>query len=341
AEDCYQAFKEMGIDYGEGHRGIREIYLGKNQILARLSLPSSLKETQSEYVLHPSLMDAALQSSIGLMLKHEVLPDGSKSVSSGSEVPLKPSYPFVLKSLEIFAPCTSEMYAWVRNSGGSAPPDKVQNLDIDICDEQGNVCVKLRALSYQKTDDKVKSVTAYLTKWEFLTTNQRTVVDGNTHLSVDEKIDLFLRQTVASQIQNTMDQIQEESTFFELGLSSSGVVVLVKETEKIIGRELSPTLLFEYVSIKELGKYLKENYFTEFKTVVVRKRKIETKQYQDSSNYCSQIQQLAPYGRKTRSIYRTQTEHYAVDQTVLEILLNIDRGILSLEEGELVINEMF
>ncbi|MCP5007046.1 MAG: hypothetical protein GY941_24345, partial [Planctomycetes bacterium] len=87
AQRCYEAFKEMGMDYGEGHRGILEIYQGEKQLLARLSLPSSLKDTQSEYVLHPSLMDAALQSSIGLMLKHDVQADGSKSVSSGSEAP--------------------------------------------------------------------------------------------------------------------------------------------------------------------------------------------------------------------------------------------------------------
>ncbi|MCP5003660.1 MAG: hypothetical protein GY941_06855, partial [Planctomycetes bacterium] len=79
AEDCYQAFKDMGIDYGEGHRGIREIYQGENQVLARLSLPSSVQDTQSEYVLHPSLMDSALQSSIGLMLKNSTLPNSSET----------------------------------------------------------------------------------------------------------------------------------------------------------------------------------------------------------------------------------------------------------------------
>ncbi|MCP5008062.1 MAG: hypothetical protein GY941_29620, partial [Planctomycetes bacterium] len=146
AGECYQVFKEMGIDYGEGYQGIREIYKGENQVLARLSLPSSVQDTQSDYVLHPSLMDASFQSSIGLMLKYELQPDGSKSVSSGSEVPLKPSLPSALKSLEILTPCTSEMYAWVRYSGVSTPSGKVQKLDIDLCDKQGNVCVKMRDL---------------------------------------------------------------------------------------------------------------------------------------------------------------------------------------------------
>ncbi|MCP4458790.1 MAG: hypothetical protein GY816_12320, partial [Cytophagales bacterium] len=40
SKTCYQAFKKIGIDYGDGYRGIRELYQGENQVLARLSLPS-------------------------------------------------------------------------------------------------------------------------------------------------------------------------------------------------------------------------------------------------------------------------------------------------------------
>ncbi|MCP5003277.1 MAG: hypothetical protein GY941_04895, partial [Planctomycetes bacterium] len=112
--------------------------------------------------LHPSLMDSALQSSIGLMLKNSTLPNSSetppgigrwprgtnKSTRGTNKSTLRPSLPFALESLEILGSCTSEMYAWVRYSGGSAPPDKVQKLDIDLCDEQGNECTKLRRVSY-------------------------------------------------------------------------------------------------------------------------------------------------------------------------------------------------
>ncbi|MCP5007027.1 MAG: SDR family NAD(P)-dependent oxidoreductase, partial [Planctomycetes bacterium] len=154
AESCYEAFKEMGIEYGEGHRGIRKIYQGEGQVLARLSLPPSVQDTQSEYVLHPSLMDSALQSSIGLMLNNGVLAKGSETPpgigrwpSSIDRWTLRPSLPFALESLEILAPCTKEMHAWVCHSSGSVAPDKVQKLDIDLCDEQGNVCVKMRGFA--------------------------------------------------------------------------------------------------------------------------------------------------------------------------------------------------
>ncbi|MCP5005747.1 MAG: SDR family NAD(P)-dependent oxidoreductase, partial [Planctomycetes bacterium] len=154
-ESCYQAFKEMGIEYGEGHQGIREIYQGENQILARLSLPSSVNDTQSEYVLHPSLLDSALQSSIGLMLKNGALANGSEAPPGIGRWPQRPLLPFALESLEIVTPCTFEMYAWVRYSGRSAQSDKVQKLDIELCDNEGNVCVKMRAFSSRILEGEV------------------------------------------------------------------------------------------------------------------------------------------------------------------------------------------
>ncbi|MCP4458664.1 MAG: hypothetical protein GY816_11665 [Cytophagales bacterium] len=149
AENCYQTFQVMGIEYGEGFRGIREIYQGKNQILAKLSLPSFAQDAKDDYVLHPCLMDSALQSSIGLIIINSALPDGSETTPSISRWPQRLSLPIALESLEILAPCTPEMYAWVRYLDGSTLFDKVQKPDIDLCDKQGNICVKMRGVEYK------------------------------------------------------------------------------------------------------------------------------------------------------------------------------------------------
>ncbi|MCP5005452.1 MAG: hypothetical protein GY941_16170, partial [Planctomycetes bacterium] len=153
AENCYRTFKKMGLDFGPGHQGIKEVNLGENQLLAKLSLPHSVQNTQDGYVLHPSLMDSALQPSIGLMLKNSAQPDGS-------EAPHKLSLPFALESLGISAPCAKEMYAWLRYSGGSEFSDKDQKLDIDLCDEQGVVCVKMRGFSSRVLEGEVGTLKA-------------------------------------------------------------------------------------------------------------------------------------------------------------------------------------
>src|SRR5439155_11050566 len=58
--------------------------------------------------------------------------------------------PFALQSLLVFRPCTPSMVAWVRYA---AEHDEV---DVDLCDERGNVCVQMRGLtsrSMSRTED--------------------------------------------------------------------------------------------------------------------------------------------------------------------------------------------
>ncbi|RYE40982.1 MAG: hypothetical protein EOP48_24280, partial [Sphingobacteriales bacterium] len=97
----YAAFTEMGTDFGPAHQGVTAISEGNQQLLARLHVPASVKNTHQEYLLHPSLMDGALQACTVLIAGLNVLPHQT-------------TLPFALESLTIFASCNSEMMAWVR-----------------------------------------------------------------------------------------------------------------------------------------------------------------------------------------------------------------------------------
>jgi acyl transferase domain-containing protein len=146
----YAILRKMGLDYGNAHQGITSLYLGEKEILAQLHLPDLIETGQSDYVLHPSLMDSALQASIGLIIDLNHVPD-------------KPYVPFALRSLRILSACTREMAAWVRYSEGSKPHDRAPQLDIDLCDDQGNVCVEmhgftLRALNGELTPAHEKTI---------------------------------------------------------------------------------------------------------------------------------------------------------------------------------------
>ncbi|MCP3923114.1 MAG: SDR family NAD(P)-dependent oxidoreductase, partial [Desulfobacterales bacterium] len=133
---CYEVFKSIGLKYGPGHQGIEKIYVGENQALSKLTLPSSISETKDQYVLHPCMLDSALQSSIGLVI-------GSVNTKSKG----KPTLPFALQELEILSSCTANMWAWVRYSAGSKSDNNIQKLDIDLCDENGSVCVRMKGFS--------------------------------------------------------------------------------------------------------------------------------------------------------------------------------------------------
>jgi len=131
SDTIYAVYDGMGLNYGSAHQGVTTIYQGENQLLAQLQLPESVESTQDDYLLHPSVMDSALQSTLGL-------------IDDINQLPSQPSLPFALGAMRIFAACTSEMVAWVRYSQGAEPNNGITKLDIDLCDHQGNICVQIR-----------------------------------------------------------------------------------------------------------------------------------------------------------------------------------------------------
>ena len=156
-KECYEAFKKMGIEYGPAHQGLAEVYVGNNEVLAKLTLPGCVSDTKDQFILHPSLLDSALQAAIGLYLRLET--DASPSAYS-LQPTTSPFLPFALDRLEIIDRCPEVMWAWVRIAKNFAPNDSrevttVQKLDIDLCDEDGNVCVKLQGFSSRVLDGEI------------------------------------------------------------------------------------------------------------------------------------------------------------------------------------------
>ena len=134
ASDFYSAFANMGLHYGPAHRGIEEVFKGKNQLLALVKLPDVVQGEKASYQLNPSILDSALQSTLGLV---EDLHDGTYQAS----------VPFALESLRLFNRLNDRMYVWVRYSDDSSVQDNVTKLDIDLFDQSGVVCVQLRGFS--------------------------------------------------------------------------------------------------------------------------------------------------------------------------------------------------
>ena len=134
SSSVYAVFAQMGILHGPAFHAITAIHQGSDQLLAQLRLPVTVKDTWGDYVLHPSLMDGALQGHIGLVV----------GWSAGSQ---QTRLPFALERLRIVSRCTREMVAWVRYAGGSQAGDEVVKLDVDLCDERGNICVQMHGFS--------------------------------------------------------------------------------------------------------------------------------------------------------------------------------------------------
>jgi polyketide synthase PksN len=232
SSQCYERFRKMGLEYGIGHQGIDTLYIGEDQVLAKLLLPSSVSDTEDQFVLHPSIMDSALQASIGLM------------IGSGD---LKSALPFALQELEVIQKCTSSMWALIRYSDDRKAGDKVQKLDIDVCDKQGIVCVRMKGFSTR-------------------------ILEGEIGLGAKEKIGMLIFQPSWKEQQAVIERIAPEYI--------QHVVILCEQSE--ITREAIKSKLpgVRCITLQTASKSIEEKFmlhttqvFEEIKSILNEKPK--------------------------------------------------------------------
>ncbi|QMU78257.1 SDR family NAD(P)-dependent oxidoreductase [Streptacidiphilus sp. PB12-B1b] len=132
ADALYATAEARGIAYGPGHRGVQRLWTGPGQVLARIVLPSTVRETRNAYGLHPSMVDSGLQACAGLL--------------SGADAEEPLLLPFALDEVEILGPCPPEGWAWLRDSAGREA-DGLRRIDIDICDDDGRVAIRLKGVA--------------------------------------------------------------------------------------------------------------------------------------------------------------------------------------------------
>lgn len=145
-DDCYQLLGMGGLNYGSTFRSMQWIGTGQDAdgapfVLTHLDLPEMLRESAQAFHLHPSLLDGALQSSIGLSLAKGM---------QGGEVESRPHLPYAVETLDVFAPCRGEIHAYVRQASGSS--ERLRKFDLMLCDAAGNVCVAIRGFSVRLLD---------------------------------------------------------------------------------------------------------------------------------------------------------------------------------------------
>jgi amino acid adenylation domain-containing protein len=147
----YDRLRTAGLDHGPSFRCVEEVQLGSGQALARLALPDDAREDQASharYVLHPSLLDSALQAASCLELPPLGVADRPTSLQ----------LPFSLDELEVYRGWTARMWAWIRYSADNGRGCEGKKIDIDLCDARGAVCVRLRGL-VARTANARRSIT--------------------------------------------------------------------------------------------------------------------------------------------------------------------------------------
>jgi acyl transferase domain-containing protein len=62
AADFYRKFSDYGLQYGPSFQTLQEIYINGAFALSKLKMPDHLKGDFDQFILHPSMIDGALQT---------------------------------------------------------------------------------------------------------------------------------------------------------------------------------------------------------------------------------------------------------------------------------------
>jgi len=259
AKECYSVFRDMGLDYGPAHRGIKEIYLGRDEVLAKLVLSRELYGESGHAILHPGLLDSAFQAYVGVAL-------GNGKRKQAGEVKPELLVPFGLDYLEVFEPLPATMYCWLRRSTTTSP-GRVSKFDLDLCGEDGVVFARGRGFSLRsllQPDSSVKS-TSQVTAPQ--NGGARSSLAGTRNGPEPSPVnaerlapgaEAQVRQVIATVLRVPAPGIESDTPFKEYGIDSLLASTITVELEKFFG-SLPKTLFFEFENIRELAAHLDAN----------------------------------------------------------------------------------
>ena len=132
----YRRLAESGLTYGPELKAIAWSRHNQEEQLTRLELPASLVAEKERFLLHPAIMDGAVQAVVGL------LDVGGDRLAY---------LPFVLGELIIRHPLPAVCYAHILRTASTV--GAIKKFAITIADERGLVLVEMRDFSLKARDE--------------------------------------------------------------------------------------------------------------------------------------------------------------------------------------------
>ncbi|KFF11195.1 SDR family NAD(P)-dependent oxidoreductase [Flavobacterium hydatis] len=119
---CYEAFKTVGLEYGDSFQGIKKMYFNEDESLVSIHLPA-----WDGVILNPGVLDAALQATIGVDFNNK---------QGGLQLP------YSLQAVDIYATdLTKASWCYVQKHKEKS---RIHRYSMQILDEDGNVLIGMR-----------------------------------------------------------------------------------------------------------------------------------------------------------------------------------------------------
>lgn len=236
--------KDRPIELGPRWANLRRIYYGEDEVMILLALDEEFRDDLEELLLHPAMMDTAVNS---------------LSQSQGEGVYL----PFSYKALRLYRSMPGKLYSYLRKSGKEQKNQEVFAADISLFDESGRIIAEI-------TDYKVKKVRARdLTRKEDLYYQinwlERPLTSSNQRVLLEQKV--LLLQSAGNTDQKlctaldalgwTVYQAHYGTTFADLGSGNCRITGSEEDYRRLFDqlKEKGLTMVLHLASLETANSF--------------------------------------------------------------------------------------
>jgi acyl transferase domain-containing protein/acyl carrier protein len=245
-DEIYAGCSEHGLVHTGFMKASGTAYGVKDAVIVDLSLGRAARASAAGFMFHPVLIDG---SAIGASVFFE---------RPGSEDQAL-FLPLYYESFRASAMLNGRCITRVQRS--PAVNDKeLSNVTLEFFDEYGRKVAELKKL----TSKLVRAGLGEIRSDNMGDLSQRRPGAGFESFSTYNGTQAFLRELIAKRLQCSAAQIDPNVGYYEMGLDSATMLLIVKDIEARVGQSVSPILPFEYTTIASLAKHLAETYPAHF-----------------------------------------------------------------------------
>ena len=271
-DDVYGVARNIDIIHGPFMKTEGKVRLYKDRVVAEINLSEKGEELLAGFYFHPALLDSS------------TLPYSALVNDAHSDALKSTFIPMFVKKFTCIGQAGSKIYAELINNDAPATSTDILYNNVNIYNENGEFIgeyeqlgaknIRAKDFIQQMIADELMSAavnevsgTAISNPAEEVIAAANPVEASIESVEVDQDVTANMICAIIKEVEPTLAQdINRKVGFYDLGLSSTDLLQIVKSIEAKIKVELYPTLLFEYKNVEELAGFLLEEYETELTT---------------------------------------------------------------------------
>ncbi|MGR4041866.1 beta-ketoacyl synthase N-terminal-like domain-containing protein [Pseudomonas sp. 910_21] len=225
-----------------------QISTGPDGLQASLSVgPQALPEV-GRFLFHPALLDGAAISSQALELR-----------SGEQGAPAEGLYlPLLFQGFSAVAPITGQCRVRIKADSVSVHQELVV-FTLELFADSGEKVAQIERF----TAKRVRAERGLHQPTLASPRPARVACDPAPIDASEHPVMLGLRRLIADKLGTSAAQVALDKGYYELGLDSADLLDLVANASQALGLELSPTLLFEHTTLRELGLFFQQHHGVE------------------------------------------------------------------------------